>query len=107
MPQAAAVFAEFAATVGRIHQVVEVRDPLRAHQGERNGGATIVHRCAGQQRGNGHATVGGVQMGVTSRNGNLRTLRHDYGDLTGRSGRNLPFGVPVHSVRGVPFSNTF
>jgi hypothetical protein len=62
MPQAAAVFPQHAAAIGRIHQIVAVRHPLRRHQGQRYRRQTVVHRGAGQQRAHRNAAVRRIQM---------------------------------------------
>lgn len=62
VPQAAAVFAQLGAALGGIHEIVAVGHPFGAHQRQRNGGTAVVHRRGGDQRADGHATVGGVQM---------------------------------------------
>ena len=62
MAQAAAVLMQLEAAIGCIHDVVEIGDALRADQRQGDGCAAVVHRGRGQQRRNGHATVGGVQV---------------------------------------------
>lgn len=57
MPQAAAVLAQHAAAIGRIHQIVAVRHPLHRHQRQRYHRQNVVHRGAGKQRAHQYAAV--------------------------------------------------
>ena len=60
--QASAVVAQLGAAIGGVHQIVEVGHALRADQRQGNGGKAVVHRCGRKQRGDGHATVGRVEV---------------------------------------------
>ena len=56
------MLAQLGAAIGGVHQVVEVGDTSGADQRQGNGGQAVVHRGGRQNRGDGHATVGGIEV---------------------------------------------
>lgn len=62
MAQTPAVVTYFGTAIGGVHHLIEVGHPLCGDQRQGNRGKAVVHRGERQPRGDGHATVGGVDM---------------------------------------------